>query len=143
MRLALLAALLLVPIAAADPAPTLRSCSEFHCALVQDADGDGDYDWANVATAAQEQLTVNANYDASKDRALWHVDTTNEELGGHEAEAIAEEAGLHVEVITVEHTGESNATSGAHDATLFVSRGDHETGIQEGILFVRAHAVLP
>lgn len=76
VRALLLAALLLLPAAAAS-LPPVGLCTQFFCAHARDVDGDGAYDWANFAGSLDPAATLNANYNASKLSA--HADGGTEE----------------------------------------------------------------
>lgn len=140
----LLFVLLLVPLAAAEPGPTVRQCADVGCVIVKDADGDGAHDWANVGLALTQLLVVNAN--ANRTVLLFEVVATSDEVGGPAGEAVlhavGEAAGTEPDVHTAAVLGSLNATSrdggpGFHDADVLVVvlAGDHETGAQEAVLW--------
>lgn len=125
--LLLVSFVLVAPFALADQAPTLRSCSEAHCVVVVDRDGDGAYDWANVAAVAASLASAGANADGA--------------LLGAQAEATSEEAGLEGDHPSVAAWSGADLTPrgatpdlrGAH-AGAFLGVADHETGEQETLV---------
>jgi hypothetical protein len=123
MQRALWVLVLLAPVAGADP---IGQCTQFECARVEDADGDGAYDWANFAAAPIEQVILNANVNHT--RATFFLQAGTEELVETYHNA-AVDASL-------------NATDGLHDADVFVYayEGDEETGETTPLVwrFVRA-----
>jgi hypothetical protein len=123
VRLLLLALVLAVPLAAAEPAPTIRQCTQLGCAIVQDVDGDGSYEWASWASAVGEQIVLNAVVNGSN--LLYEAGITSEELPAAEP---YREAWL---------VGEANTTGGVQhaDALLYVAEGNEETGERETIVW--------
>lgn len=116
MLRALVALALLMPLAAAEPAANIRSCSSNHCVILRDADGDGAYDWANAAVVVGEQLYANGNANG----------TTFAFAGGATSEELLEEAPF----VGLDWGGWMDATQGAREARLTVEayRGDEERG---------------
>lgn len=124
-----LALVALVAPAAADPAPTIRQCTQLGCAIVRDADGDGAHDWANVALVVGEEFFFDAN--VNRTILLW------------EAGVAAE----NVDDLTVFVAGEANLTGrdgswgfASADVLVTLFTVDHETGETHAILWQYARA---
>lgn len=105
----LLVLLLLAPSAAARPI-----CTQYGCANAEDRDGDGDIDWATLATSIDHQLTLNALY--------------NESTLYLQGDAGTEEIGEEYHFVAFQMWADENG--GADEAWLFVEarEGDEESG---------------
>ena len=112
-------ALALAPAAAAEPAETIRLCSEVGCVVAQDTDGDGEYDWTNVALVPGGLHAAGVFVNVNRTDLEWDAALGTEESGEVTGIEMAEFHVLFVGgVVTPEET------------TTFVDleQGNEETG---------------